>query len=73
MRDEADVLVSDMPFAKVVETPHGECLLIGGRVYQVIGPDGYCADLFSKALRRIGRESGGLEGCANTASTVANA
>ena len=73
MSDEADALAFDMPFAKVVETHCGECLLIGGRVYQVLGPDGLCADLFSKALRRMARDDAAIEGCANAASQSANA
>lgn len=59
MKDEADFLSREMSFAQVVSTEKGDALLIAGRVYQVTGPDGNAADLFARALRGVGRGSGG--------------
>lgn len=69
MKQSADMLAFDMPFAKVVSTPEGDSLLIGGAVYRVTGPEGNAADLFSMALRRAGRgDATGLVGVASQAA-----
>ncbi len=46
--------VNEAQFAKVVIGPgNEEMLLVNGKVYRVIGPEGPCADLFARALRQM--------------------
>ena len=62
-----ETLADEMRYAKVVYTPFSEpCLLIAGSVYQVTGPNGNAADLFSQAMRGVGRDK--LD-CAKSDST----
>lgn len=51
----SDFLADEMAFAKVVSTEKGDALLIAGNVYEVTGPGGNCAALFSSAMRRAAR------------------
>ena len=55
MAEAADFLAEEMAFAKVVSTEKGDALLIAGKVYEVTGPSGNCAALFSSAMRRAVR------------------
>lgn len=57
---EADHFAEGMAFAKVVSTENGDALLIAGNVYQVSGPNGNCAALFSSAMRRSARRESPL-------------
>lgn len=46
--------VNEAQFAKVVVGPgNEEMLLVNGKVYRVIGPEGPCADFFASALRQM--------------------
>lgn len=58
MAEAADFLAEEMAFAKLVSTEKGDALLIAGKVYEVTGPGGNCAELFSSAMRRVARGNG---------------
>lgn len=54
--EDADRLAFDMPFAKVVNTPQGDAILIGFQVFHVTGPDGNAALLMAQAMRHMSRD-----------------